>query len=360
VADRQLPGRWIGIVGSRHHGNLAQLEEVVAALPPPSEAVIVLGACPTDDPGNIDQRVAEAARARGYHVVELEADWKRWSGRAGPVRNAELVAAVDDLIALPWFDSRGTADLIATARKHRVPCRKIAPQASQLTVYTARLDPRLDDHDVLDITRATAIAHDKALSEDWQRRFRRAPRCPPGVGEMAGLVEEARDRARLGYSLLEIQRGTRAKGQPALGCVFAPSWPLVGVAKRGMAAADQAAKATPPPDVDFDPLEEAERIAEEVWRGYLDGWDGEEGYGAVGFRQELRESFRLHPSVWGWALGRSRIVLACFCPRPSWWRAQCWEQCHRFVVAQAFERCGAQHGGELTIRANATGSLFAD
>lgn len=359
IADRQLAGRWIGIIGSRHHGNLAQLDAVLADLPPPAEAVIVSGACPTDDPGNIDQRVAEAARARGYPLVEFEADWKRWGKRAGPVRNVALVGAVHELVALPWFDGKGTADAVTEARRRQVPVRRVAPRAAQLVVHTARLDPRLNDPDLFDITRLTAINHDKALSEDWKRRFPRKPRTPPSPAEMAGLVEEARGRARLGYSLLEIQRGARAKGQPSLGGVFAPSWPLVAVAKRGLEAADKAAQTVPPPEVvDFDPIEEAERIAGEVWEAYLNGWDGDD-YGAAGFRQELHDSPRTYRAVWGWVLGRSRVVLACFCSRPSWWRMPVWECCHRFVVARAFELLGATYTGELALQPEATGSLFA-
>jgi len=359
IGERQLGGRWIGIVGSRHHGNLAQLETVLDKLPPPAEAVIVSGACPTDDPGNIDQRVAEATCARGYRLVEFAADWKRWGKRAGPVRNVALVGAVDELVALPWFDGKGTADAVAEARRRQVPVHRIKPRATQLTVYTARLDPRLEDPDLFDITRATAIAHDKGLSEDWKRRFPRAKfRSPPTPAEMAGLVEDARGRARLGYSLFEIQRWMRARGQPSLGCMFAPSWPLVSVAKRGLEAAAVAAKTVPPPETDFDPIEEAERIAEEVWRAYLEGWDGDDDGGAAGFRQELHDSGQQHRAVWGWALGRPRLVLACFCARPSWWRMASWDRCHRFVVAQAFELCGATYAGELPLQVDATGSLF--
>ncbi len=58
------------------------------------------------------------ARRQGLPVRRFEADWDRHKRFAGHVRNTEMAAYADALIAVWDGTSRGTRDMIALARRH--------------------------------------------------------------------------------------------------------------------------------------------------------------------------------------------------------------------------------------------------
>jgi predicted Rossmann fold nucleotide-binding protein DprA/Smf involved in DNA uptake len=54
---------------------------------------------------------------RGIPVRRIEPDWKVFKRGAGPQRNREMANVADALVAIWDGKSRGTADMIRTARK---------------------------------------------------------------------------------------------------------------------------------------------------------------------------------------------------------------------------------------------------
>lgn len=60
------------------------------------------------------------AQERGYETEIYPADWKTHGRAAGPIRNAQMAAVADALIALWDGKSHGIKNMIETARKHNL------------------------------------------------------------------------------------------------------------------------------------------------------------------------------------------------------------------------------------------------
>jgi uncharacterized protein YeaO (DUF488 family) len=89
---------------------------------------------------------------------------------------------------------------------------------------------------------------------------------------------------------------------------FAPSWALLG------------------PMVD---IRRSGKVAtEEQWKDY-----------AKAYIKEMFASRARHPEEWARLLGRSRVVLTCYCTNPK--------RCHRTILGRILERLGATFWGEL-------------
>lgn len=338
LAPRLLSGPWVGIVGARDHGNLAQLDAEVDALAP--ETVVVSGGARGADGYGVAR-----ARARGLRTVVLEADWNRGGRVAGFQRNGEVVAVVDRLVAATWWGCRGTLDTIAKAEAVGLEVVRVKPNAGQLEVWTARLTPS-PDPDLLDITNMTGRARSHGLAERWQK-------VPP-AHRPRELVKALRGWEQSGASLVELQARAKVEHAPSIGSIWAPSSGLLfptltaldAVTARVEAAETVAMAADPDartwggtvrgPGLD-EVRERARGEAAEVWAGYR-----------VAFLAEMRERWRRFPEAWGWLLGRKRVVLACTCARPRYLDPGApWAACHRFLVAEALGRCGARTMGEL-------------
>ena len=110
----------VGIVGSRGFRPRWRVWEVVDGLP--SHATVVSGGA-----RGPDTWAAERAVERGLVVVVHPADWDRYGRAAGPIRNAELVADVDTLVAFFDGKSRGTSDVIAKAQAAGKPVTVVSP-----------------------------------------------------------------------------------------------------------------------------------------------------------------------------------------------------------------------------------------
>lgn len=108
----------IAIVGSREFRKLHLVAEYVDTLP--LDTVVVSGGAV-----GVDKEAERAARARGLAVQIFPADWPRFGKRAGMLRNAEIVAACDSMVAFWDGKSSGTKDSIARARKIGKPCTVI-------------------------------------------------------------------------------------------------------------------------------------------------------------------------------------------------------------------------------------------
>lgn len=94
----------------------ARLEDTKAAI----------NACPWSDDVTVvvsgGARGADAhgelwAEARGLPVERFPANWREHGKAAGPIRNSEMAAKADALIAVWDGQSRGTADMIVKAER---------------------------------------------------------------------------------------------------------------------------------------------------------------------------------------------------------------------------------------------------
>lgn len=335
IGPRLIPGPWVGIVGARDHGNLGQLDALVDALPPGT--VVVSGGA-----RGVDGYGVTRARARGLRTVVLEANWNRSGKIAGFVRNGEVVAVVDRLIAATWWGCRGTLDTLAKAEAVGLEVVRVKPQATQLEVWTARLSPDPDPA-LLDITNMTGRARQHALAERWQ--------AMPAAARPRELVRELRGWEADGCcTLVELQRKARTEHAPSIGSIWAPSSTLLfptltalDVLAARAEVAELGLRAAPPGTEDAAGaaraavLEEVRREAARVWEDY-----------AAAFLAELRVRFTKFPEAWGWLLARQRVVLACACVRPTYLEPGApWVACHRFLVAEALAKCGARSMGEL-------------
>jgi SLOG cluster4 family len=110
----------IAVVGSRNYPNLVQVRDFVAALDP---ATIVV----TGGARGVDREVERAARDAHLSIVILPALWYKYGNKAGPIRNAEIVATVDQVVAFWDGMSPGTASVIALAEKANKPLRVFQP-----------------------------------------------------------------------------------------------------------------------------------------------------------------------------------------------------------------------------------------
>lgn len=98
------------IVGSRNYSDLDRVVRYVASLPEGS--IVVSG-----DGGDVDKTAAQAARDRGWKPIIKPADWKKYGLPAGPMRNTQIVAEADVVIAFWNGISSGTMDTICKAVK---------------------------------------------------------------------------------------------------------------------------------------------------------------------------------------------------------------------------------------------------
>lgn len=57
------------------------------------------------------------AQERGYDLQRFPADWQQYGRAAGPIRNRQMADNADALIAFWDGESRGTKNMIETARK---------------------------------------------------------------------------------------------------------------------------------------------------------------------------------------------------------------------------------------------------
>jgi len=95
-------------VGSRDWHDAATVRRFIDALAP--DATVISGGA-----RGVDTIAVEYARERGLHTEVFEADWQAHGRSAGPLRNAEIVAAADVVVAFWDGKSAGTRDTIQRA-----------------------------------------------------------------------------------------------------------------------------------------------------------------------------------------------------------------------------------------------------
>ena len=69
----------------------------------------------------VDSIAEVAARDRGLEVVVFQAGWDRLGRKAGPIRNAKIVANADRVVAFWDGSSRGTLNTLGQALRAGLP-----------------------------------------------------------------------------------------------------------------------------------------------------------------------------------------------------------------------------------------------
>lgn len=99
----------VAIVGSRNWQGQYQIGKYVESLPPDTEVV-------SGGARGVDMMAEHAARKRGLKVTVFLADWDKYGKAAGFLRNGQIVAHADKVVAFWDGKSRGTLDTIQKAR----------------------------------------------------------------------------------------------------------------------------------------------------------------------------------------------------------------------------------------------------
>ena len=119
----------LAVIGSRSFCNYAWLEQCLlrSFRLADIEAVISGGA------RGADSLAARFACQHGLRLITIRADWETHGRKAGPIRNSEIVAQADVLVAFWDGASAGTRDSIAKARAAgtRVLIFPLAPDEAQ-------------------------------------------------------------------------------------------------------------------------------------------------------------------------------------------------------------------------------------
>ena len=100
--------RRVAVVGSRHFPNPEVIIAYVSNLP--ADTILVSGGAE-----GVDTIAERAARARLLAVEVFAADWERLGRKAGPIRNQQIVAMSDLVVAFWDGRSRGTLNTVMRA-----------------------------------------------------------------------------------------------------------------------------------------------------------------------------------------------------------------------------------------------------
>jgi hypothetical protein len=123
-------GSRVAIVGSRDFPNADAVSAFIQSLP--AGTVVVSGGA-----RGVDQWAEDAANALGLQTKIIHADWKNLGRRAGPIRNAEIVASADRLLAFWNGRSRGTLNAVLAARSAGLPILILDATGCQVDIATA-------------------------------------------------------------------------------------------------------------------------------------------------------------------------------------------------------------------------------
>ena len=102
----------LAVIGSRSFNNYTWLEQCLLR----SFAVADIEAIISGGARGADALAARFAYCHSLPLITLRADWKTHGRKAGPIRNSEIVALADVLVAFWDGISAGTRDSIAKAR----------------------------------------------------------------------------------------------------------------------------------------------------------------------------------------------------------------------------------------------------
>lgn len=102
------------IAGGRDFQDYDLLEKTVDQFLSDQQDEITIFCGTAQGADSLGERYAES---RGYAVRYFPPDWRRYGRAAGPKRNQEMAEAADALAAFWDGESRGTGDMIRSARR---------------------------------------------------------------------------------------------------------------------------------------------------------------------------------------------------------------------------------------------------
>jgi len=101
----------VAIVGSRSYTNYDVIESIVDGLNFSIKCIVSGGA------RGVDTLAERYAQRKGIPCHVFTPNWDQFGKRAGVMRNTDIVASADVVVAFPTKDSKGTFDTINKARK---------------------------------------------------------------------------------------------------------------------------------------------------------------------------------------------------------------------------------------------------
>jgi|GEM_PF-1252701 hypothetical protein len=125
-----VPPQSIAIVGSREFPNSNLVRDFVSRLP--AGTIIVSGGA-----NGVDASAEAAANACGLRTVVFAADWEKLGPRAGPLRNEQIVACADRVVAFWNGRSRGTLSTLVIARDASVAFDVFGPDGEVIPSQVA-------------------------------------------------------------------------------------------------------------------------------------------------------------------------------------------------------------------------------
>jgi len=99
---------------ARHYITLKKTLDFMLQKKREAYEIIIISGCAR----GADSLGEEYARERGYDCMEFPANWTKYGRGAGHRRNAEMCTACDAVIAFWDGKSKGTAGMIALAKKN--------------------------------------------------------------------------------------------------------------------------------------------------------------------------------------------------------------------------------------------------
>lgn len=124
-----MTGR-VAIVGSIDYRRPDLVQTYVRGLP--GDAIVVSGGAP-----GVDTFAETAAAGRGLETVIFHAEWERLGRRAGPIRNAQIIAHADRVVAFWNGRSRGTLNSLVLAKRAALPVETYGPDGERVELEHA-------------------------------------------------------------------------------------------------------------------------------------------------------------------------------------------------------------------------------
>ncbi|MDR3736695.1 MAG: SLOG family protein [Acidobacteriaceae bacterium] len=119
----------VAVIGSRRYPRLDLVDAAVASLAP--GVVIISGGAE-----GVDHQAEEAARQCGLPIRVFPADWKNQGRKAGPLRNAQIVAAAGRVLAFWDGISRGTLNTVVLSVQAGKPVQIVGPNGETIALNT--------------------------------------------------------------------------------------------------------------------------------------------------------------------------------------------------------------------------------
>ena len=120
----------IAIVGSRSYPCPDLVEAFVADLP--DNIIVVSGGA-----RGVDTFAEEAAEACGLETLIFQADWENLGRKAGPIRNEQIIAHADRVVAFWDGRSRGTLNALVLASRVNLPIEIFSPDGEPVDLTYA-------------------------------------------------------------------------------------------------------------------------------------------------------------------------------------------------------------------------------